>query len=332
MAEGWIIAGIVRIWKSWSIRGLVIISFVAHLILDLFAGFRRREATSGAKFLLWVANQGARWAPTAALGMITIGSTSQKQQLATLWVAFMLLHAGMPNNITAYALEDSVLSLRQRIELILLLIGPVSPSYILIKNMFLSNGDTMLYISSVICFMAIGKYLEGAFFAQHRGNLENMRTYRKEKESPRSRRNSLQIARRGGSELDDEQILLVAHDMLDITKDAFIDYLDNNNIGDVDQDQLEPFSDTWDAIVYKVVNMELSLMCDKFLNERPRLWLHHALLCSGKWRRLRRLIVSDLNLFRFLANKETANYRMWSRTIGQYNLFTRTDTLISIGR
>uniref|UniRef100_A0A0D9W228 DUF4220 domain-containing protein n=1 Tax=Leersia perrieri TaxID=77586 RepID=A0A0D9W228_9ORYZ len=56
-----------------------------------------------------------------------------------------------------------------------------------------------------------------------------------------------------------------------------------------------------------------------FLNKRPQLWLHHALLCSGKWRLLRHLIVS-LNLLLLLTNEEPTKYRMWPGTIGQYNL------------
>ena len=55
-----------------------------------------------------------------------------------------------------------------------------------------------------------------------------------------------------------------------------------------------------------------------FLNDRPHLWVHHAFLCSGKWRLLRRLIVSlDPSL---ILAKEPSSYRKWSGKIGQYNL------------
>uniref|UniRef100_A0A0D3FSB6 DUF4220 domain-containing protein n=1 Tax=Oryza barthii TaxID=65489 RepID=A0A0D3FSB6_9ORYZ len=391
----------------FSLRGVVTLSFVAHVVLVLFAGVRRRQATGGATFLLWVANQGARWAPTAALGMITIGSTVQERQQATLWAAFMLLHAAMPDNITAYSLEDSVLSLRQRVDVIVQVFGPVSPAYILYLNTLAMPGDSMLWISSFVCLMAIAKYLEGAYYALQRGNLENMRSSRKEEKKKekvkemisrrprrRSSSSSLQNASRGGCrKLDDEQILLIAHDMLYITKNAFMDYLDKKN--DDDDDEQEALSGTWDETLYKVVSMELSLMYDilytkkvmvqtwggytirfaspflgatafllfwfhskkgqatadvgvtyvlmggavildikwllravmstwtySYLNDRPRSWLHHALLCSGKWRMIRRFILS-LNLFRFLANnKNPTKYRMWSGTIGQYNLLS----------
>uniref|UniRef100_A0A0D9W227 DUF4220 domain-containing protein n=1 Tax=Leersia perrieri TaxID=77586 RepID=A0A0D9W227_9ORYZ len=156
--------------------------------------------------------------------MITIGSTRQEQQLATLWVAFFLLHAGFPDNITAYALEDNVLSFRQRIDVFFLMIGSVSPTYIFLKNTFLTKGDSMLGVSSLICLMAIAKYLEGTICASIRSNMENMRSSSKKKKKPTRVTIYPNLSRRrGGRELDDEQILLHAHAMLNITKGAFID-------------------------------------------------------------------------------------------------------------
>ncbi|BAS87772.1 Os04g0143100 [Oryza sativa Japonica Group] len=192
---------------------------------------------------------------------------------------------------------------------------------------------------------------------------------------------------------DNDQILLVAHGNLHVTKGAFIDNLQYEH----DAEEQEILPKTWDEnrTLYKVVEMELSLMYDilytkaamvhtwggyairvafpftgatafllfwfhsedgqstadvfityillagtiildiiwllkalvstwtySFLNDRPRIWLHHALLCSGKWRLLHRLIVS-LNLFRFLLNKEPTSYRMWSGTMGAVQHITR---------
>jgi hypothetical protein len=390
-------------WNFVTTKDFLIISSAAHLGLVLFADVRRHTATGLGTLVLWLTNQVARWAPTAALGKLSVGSTAEQEQLRTLWVAFMLLHAGMPDNITAYALEDTVMSMRQVVSVFLQLIGPVSPFAILYKNIFSSNDDPMLWVSSVICLMAIARYLEGALWALWLGNLENMRSFSKEEEAksrPR-RRSSLQSAMRGGStpDDDDEQILLIAHDTFYITKNAFIDYLDMNNDDDAGRQQ-EALPATWDDMLYKVVTMELSLMYDiiytkttivhtcfgyairflspiagaaafllywfhskegqahgevvityailagtfildinwllravastwtySFLNDRPRHWLHHALLCSGKWRVIRGVIVS-FNLVRFIANKEPISYRMWSGTIGQYNLLrgcTRDD-------
>uniref|UniRef100_A0A0E0DAH7 DUF4220 domain-containing protein n=1 Tax=Oryza meridionalis TaxID=40149 RepID=A0A0E0DAH7_9ORYZ len=334
---GWIITFLLIVQFIWSIRGLVIISFSTHLALVFLAGVRRSEATGVGTSILWGANQWARWAPVTALGMLSVGSTPQQEQLVTLWVAFVLLYAAMPDNIAAYSLEDTVLSFRQIAEMHFQLIGQASPLYILGKN-FISNGDALLWVSSVVCVMAICKYWEGAYFALSRGDLNNMRSSRKKNTSPKPRRNSLHIARRGGREPNDEQILLVAHDMLDITKDAFIDFLDQDNDGA--DEQAEALSDTWDEKLYKVVNMELSLMYDLIYTKAAMVhtWMGYAIRFAspiagvtalvlfwlhskkGKWRLIRRLIVSDLNLFRLLHNnKKPTRYRMWSQTIGQFN-------------
>ena len=41
--------------------------------------------------------------------MLAAGRTPQEEELVTLWAAFMLLPAGMPDKMTAYALEDGAL-------------------------------------------------------------------------------------------------------------------------------------------------------------------------------------------------------------------------------
>uniref|UniRef100_A0A0E0P539 DUF4220 domain-containing protein n=1 Tax=Oryza rufipogon TaxID=4529 RepID=A0A0E0P539_ORYRU len=55
-----------------------------------------------------------------------------------------------------------------------------------------------------------------------------------------------------------------------------------------------------------------------FLNNRPDCWFHAACLSSGRWRLLRRLVLC-LDPCRLLG-KEPTRYRMWSGTVGQYNL------------
>lgn len=53
-----------------------------------------------------------------------------------------------------------------------------------------------------------------------------------------------------------------------------------------------------------------------FLKARPQCWLHHHVLCSGRWRRFRRVVVS----LEYLMAPSSSAYRMWSGTIGQYCL------------
>jgi hypothetical protein len=57
-----------------------------------------------------------------------------------------------------------------------------------------------------------------------------------------------------------------------------------------------------------------------YLNARANMRLHHALLCSGRWRKLHRMVVS-LDLWRLLGiGKDPTSRRMWSGRVGRYNL------------
>ncbi|KAM0884916.1 hypothetical protein ACQ4PT_030692 [Festuca glaucescens] len=45
-------------------------------------------------------------------------------------------------------------------------------------------------------------------------------------------------------------------------------------------------------------------------------WVKHAVICGGRWKRIRRLVVS----LELLRDKEPSSYRVWSGPIGQHNL------------
>ncbi|EAZ29626.1 hypothetical protein OsJ_13693 [Oryza sativa Japonica Group] len=390
---GWMVRTVFLL-NSWVIRALVVFSFAAHVTIIFLAGVRRRRAIGLPITILWAANQLGRWAATYALSKLALGSTTQELELelVTLWGAFLLLHAAGPDNITAYSLEDNVLSTRQNVEMILQVSGAVFAMY---KNIVLRSGlGTMIWVSSFMFIMGIFKYWERAK-AMLLANLENLRSSikKKEEEETRRRRSLRNIWRPSSSKHDnDEEALLVAHGLLDITKGAFV-------VSSVDEHQIpvyaarrrEIFPKSGWGMMYKVVDMELSLMYDilytkaamvhtwhgyamraaspfatsvafmlfwfdskqgqrmtdvlityfllggtvlldiiwllravastrtySFLNDRPHLWVHHAFLCSGKWRLLRRLIVSlDPSL---ILAKEPSSYRKWSGKIGQYNL------------
>ncbi|KAF8728755.1 hypothetical protein HU200_018033 [Digitaria exilis] len=62
-----------------------------------------------------------------------------------------------------------------------------------------------------------------------------------------------------------------------------------------------------------------------FLKMRAWPWLHHHMLCSGRWIRLHRLVVS-LDPLRLLFGIDPISYRRWSGTIGRYNLLHECTT------
>uniref|UniRef100_A0A0D9W239 DUF4220 domain-containing protein n=1 Tax=Leersia perrieri TaxID=77586 RepID=A0A0D9W239_9ORYZ len=381
---GWLIR-LVIFWDAWMIRVVILYSFAAHVALVFTC--RRRKATGRKTLIVWLAYTSAQWAPTYALGKLSIGSTNQWLRLVTIWAALLLFHAAGPDNISSYSLEDNILSWRQVLELVLQVFGAL---YILYKNVYVlfsvwSSGggfDTIGLISSAILVMGIIKYGERVF-AQRGAELEKMRSSSKKKVQKKK-------LRKIKMQMSNEQILLVAQDLLHITKGAFVD----NMTYEYDADKQEIIlPKTWNEILYNVVDMELSLMYDilytkaavvhtwfgygtrftspfittatfflfwshskeslqqpdvfityillgftvildfkwllravastwtySFLNDKPHCWLHHSLLCSKKWRLIRRYIVS-LDPMTLLFCKEPTSYRRWSGIIGQYNLF-----------
>ncbi|GJN19285.1 hypothetical protein PR202_gb06543 [Eleusine coracana subsp. coracana] len=56
-----------------------------------------------------------------------------------------------------------------------------------------------------------------------------------------------------------------------------------------------------------------------FLDARPRTCLYHVVLCSGRWRWLRCMIVS-LDPSNLILRQDPGSYRRWSGKIGRYNL------------
>uniref|UniRef100_A0A0D9W236 DUF4220 domain-containing protein n=1 Tax=Leersia perrieri TaxID=77586 RepID=A0A0D9W236_9ORYZ len=389
MKPGWMIRTVFLL-NSWVIRILVMFSFTAHLLVVLLAGFRRHMAIGVPITILWTANQLGRSAATYALGKLALGSTPQELQLVTFWGAFLLLHAGGPDNLTAYSLEDNILSTRQKVEMFFQVIGAV---YAMYKNIVVGSGSvTMVWVSSFMFILGIVKYWERSK-AMELGNLGNMRSsIKKKKEEGKRSRRSLRNVWRSSSRENYEEALLVAHGLLDITKGAFVDSsVDEHQIPEYAARRREIFPSSDWKMMYKVVDMELSLMYDilytritmvhswggyairvaspfataaafmlfwfdskqgqrmadvlityvlltgtvlldirwllravastwtySFLNDRPRFWFHHALLCSGKWRLIRHIIVS-LDLSQCLY-KEPTSYRKWPEKIGQYNL------------
>lgn len=125
--EGWL-NQMARFLHLWMIRIAVLSSFAAHLVLILLAGIRRHKASGGRTLLLWLAYQLANWAATYALGNLSFGCKSQEQQqLVAFWAPFLLQHLGGPDNISAYSLEDNVLSGRQALN-VLVQVGEPSMS------------------------------------------------------------------------------------------------------------------------------------------------------------------------------------------------------------
>ncbi|KAL5214025.1 hypothetical protein ABZP36_003177 [Zizania latifolia] len=154
-------AGWLNLVNEWLVRALVLSSLAAHLVVAVFAAVRRREASGWPRGILWLANQAADLAATQTLGNLFLGSTSREKQLVAFWVPFLLIHMGRPDNISAYSMEDSVLSARSVIEAIFQIAGAI---YVLIKHIIIGGGGggsgTFVSASIIMFLVGIVKYAE----------------------------------------------------------------------------------------------------------------------------------------------------------------------------
>ncbi|GKV47214.1 hypothetical protein SLEP1_g54132 [Rubroshorea leprosula] len=105
-----------RVWDTWNIRGLIILSFLVQSFLVLFAPLRKAR---GGKWvvMIWMAYLLAGWVATFTTGLIVRGERSE--DILALWTPFLLLHLGGPDLITSFSLEDNEFWIRHVIRLIL---------------------------------------------------------------------------------------------------------------------------------------------------------------------------------------------------------------------
>ncbi|KAF8011175.1 hypothetical protein BT93_J1713 [Corymbia citriodora subsp. variegata] len=111
-----------ELWKEWELRFLVLLSLFLQLTL-VTMGFRRKSIYKyWIQVVVWTTYLSADSIATLTLGVLSNrlanikeakGTIDPKSQIAAFWAPFLLLHLGGPDTITAYALEDNELWLRQ---------------------------------------------------------------------------------------------------------------------------------------------------------------------------------------------------------------------------
>ncbi|GJN12353.1 hypothetical protein PR202_ga30624 [Eleusine coracana subsp. coracana] len=381
-------------WNEWGLRVVVLSSFSANAILFLFAGVRRHRASGWRILLLWLAYQLADLTATYALGNLSLSRgtvvLTREHELVAFWAPFLLLHLGGPDNISAYALEDNKLSLRQGFHLVAQVAGA---SYVLYKHVYLRNSGTLIPASFIMLPLAVTKYIERVC-ALRRGDLRDIRSSSKRQQQELSAQGCgwTQVGcLRTVGKLGNDKALMLAHKMFHLCKRAMVDSsVDLESTSDHGSSEI--FEMPWTSMS-KVVEMELSLMYDilytkasvvytwggylirfisplattiatllfwiypkdgqrrgdviityillvaaflldltwlvralgstwtfAFLNARPcPARLQHALLCTGRWRRLHRVLVS-LDPCHLVLGIEPSGYRLWPSTIGRYNM------------
>ncbi|KAG8064124.1 hypothetical protein GUJ93_ZPchr0004g39196 [Zizania palustris] len=255
--------------SNFSTEILLGTSFVLQLVLALTAGFRWRCAASGAlRYVIWLSYVGAEFVATTALGHLSIRGTSGKRRLVAFWAPFFLLHLGGPDSITAFDLEDTQLSGRYVMELILRVVGAV---YIMYKS--ISGSWTLIPAAWLMFFVGLAKYVERTL-ALHRANLEHVRGSIEKKHQRRRHRSSLEGDRdsrhRPPPKLtfdghdDDASLVMKAHSLFHICKNSIVDSaVDTESDTDpaVALTKETLFQLDWKQLC-RVMEMELSLMYD----------------------------------------------------------------------
>nr|CAB3479874.1 unnamed protein product [Digitaria exilis] len=270
------VTSVVQLWTEWGLRISVVTSLAAYVVLSLMSGARRRSASGGYSILrwavvliLWVAYQLAEVAATSVLGSLSFScsdASPEEKQIVAFWAPFLLLHLGGPDNITAYTLEDNMLSLRRPIMMAVHVLWVINA----IWNYIYRSRTWVLFLASAIMFVAgVARYAERVC-ALRRANLDNMQQdYSSKKTQPvgsscstsaADRAVDLMISRSLGRELDDDEALLLAQDLFHIWRRALVDSsVDPRSPSQLNSQKL--LSLEWSSLC-KVAEMELSLMYD----------------------------------------------------------------------
>ncbi|KAG0524985.1 hypothetical protein BDA96_06G016500 [Sorghum bicolor] len=283
------------IWNEWATQILVLLSLTLQVVLLLFAGIRRREASAVPTFLLWLAYLLADSTAIYALGHIWLsGAPSNKHQLVAFWAPFLLLHLGGPDSITAYSLEDSQLWLRHLQNLVVQVLGA---AYVLYK--YVAAGDSFVLLAAVLMFsVGVVKYGERTW-ALMLSNLDSIRDSLEEHVGEHQHFHPPDYESMVAAIEDDEFYLRRAHSMFHVCKRAIVDSWvaspdeekeddhqnswEENHPAETNQQSLEIELDIKTELksykglgMWTLMEMELSLMYDLLYTKAGMIYTWHG--------------------------------------------------------
>ncbi|VAH40123.1 unnamed protein product [Triticum turgidum subsp. durum] len=265
-------------WINWGSQIGVLLSLAFQVILHLFANVRRRSSSAMLRVPLWLAYQLSDMTAIYAAGQLLYSSnTPQDHQLIALWAPFLLLHLGGPDNITAYALEDSKLWKRH---LLILAVQVAGAGYVLYK--YIAGSGILLTLAAIlILVIGVAKYGERtwALRAANFSILQSSIKATKEKSKTKSSlmtskeetksKSSLKVPRRDQyfyqewyNDLPDELILQRAHSLFHICKRGIVDSVVEIDVaGTPSKVTIQELKNDHEKM-WRVMEMELSLMYD----------------------------------------------------------------------
>ncbi|EEE60550.1 hypothetical protein OsJ_13900 [Oryza sativa Japonica Group] len=218
-----IVSVLMGLGNEWAVQALVLFSFTLQVTLLSLAWIRRHSIATMPKLVLWVAYQLADSTALFTLGHMAISSRSREEQpLMAFWAPFLILHLGGQDNITAYSFEDNRLWLRHLQTLVVQVMGA---SYVLYK--YMPGKETLVMAAAVLIFVVgILKYGE-RIWALREATFDNIARCLDQQEDYASARERegddlLQHVLQGRSSMDEENVLIGAHGLLDICRGLFI--------------------------------------------------------------------------------------------------------------
>ncbi|XP_015691954.1 uncharacterized protein LOC102713074 [Oryza brachyantha] len=253
--------GPMDLWNQWAPQILVLLSLTLQVVLHMFAGVRRREASPVERFILWLAYQLADSTAIYAVGHLSLSSAARNHKLVAFWAPFLLLHLGGPDSITAYSLEDNKLWKRHLVTLVVQVLGA---GYVLYKNIA-GNGVQITVAAILMSVVGTAKYGERTL-ALWSANFSTIRNILRI--VPRDKHQHFyiesELPRQPGG---DEFLLQRAHSLLHVCSRGMVDSVMFNESDDADDSDATAIRDLLEkekdhSSMWMVMEMELSLMYD----------------------------------------------------------------------
>ncbi|KAH7856729.1 hypothetical protein Vadar_004844 [Vaccinium darrowii] len=140
-------------WDAWNLRAVILFSLFLQTFLFFSAPLRKRIANSLVTIPIWLAYNLADATAIFGVGLISkacdnaLGAYANPELMA-FWAAFLLLHLGGPDTITAFALEDNELWLRHLLQLVVQL---ATSAYVFILTL---SSNNQLWLPTLLVFIS----------------------------------------------------------------------------------------------------------------------------------------------------------------------------------
>ncbi|KAK1617519.1 hypothetical protein QYE76_023036 [Lolium multiflorum] len=253
-------------WIDWANQIGVLLSLFFQVVLHLFANVRRRSSSIWLRVPLWLAYQLSDMTATYTAGQLLYSSCApQDHQLIAFWAAFLLLHLGGPDNITAYAIEDNKLWTRHFLTLVVQVLGA---GYVFYK--YIAGTGIFFMLAAILIFVVgVAKYAErtcALWFANFSSLQSSLKVLARDKHRQYFYIENQKWCKCSDLE-EDELVLQRAHSLFLICKRGIVDSVIVMNPGsqtEVDSEEIKIIKALREKPVYmwRVMEMELSLMYD----------------------------------------------------------------------